>query len=106
VAIDWFKYKGEIPGSADPAVFDSGLTVALIAGPRSWAIEAWVQHIRSLTGARVDWHWVAGRAAIKTLDMEQTVRQAIRDTIGELRGFAAARLDGGYELQGGEWHDC
>lgn len=49
----------------DPDIFEHGVPVLVIMGLASTAIEAQVVRWREETEARIDWHYVGGRAVVK-----------------------------------------
>jgi len=52
------------PGRCDDKLYREGEFFCCLAGPRSWLIEAWVQKIRKLSGVKVDWNMMGGRARL------------------------------------------
>ncbi len=74
----------KIPPRCDLHLFQQGRVVLLLAGPRSSTIEEWILKIRERTGQSVDWHFVAGRAVIKTLGNIELVKKALRESAEEL----------------------
>jgi hypothetical protein len=65
----------------DPEVYEKGECVWLVAGLCSTAIEAVVVRVREETGAKVDWHYMAGRGLIRVVgddDSKEKVRKSMR----------------------------
>ena len=50
----------------DSELFESGVSVGLFDIPK-WTAEALCKGIAAATGARVDWHYIAGRVHVKAL---------------------------------------
>ncbi len=69
-------------GECSPEVYEKGECVWLIAGGfPSTAVEAIVVRVREETGVKVDWHYFAGRAAVRVVgddDDKEQVRKALR----------------------------
>jgi len=65
------------PGRCDQEVFDKGEFFCCLAGPRSWMIEAWVKKIRELSGVRVDWNMMGGRARVVYLGSSEAFKKLV-----------------------------
>ena len=65
------------PGRCEDEIFTNGQFFCCLAGPHSWLIEAWVQEIRKLSGARVDWSFAGGRAGVSFLGNEEELKRLI-----------------------------
>lgn len=94
----WDDVAKVVPPSMDQEVYRNGTTVAVVAGPRPWFIERWVEELRRLSGQRVDWHFAGGRARVAALGDVAAVRAAVEATLEDLRTFAARRVDNGHPL--------
>ena len=57
---------GDHPPPCDSELFESGVSVGLFDIPK-WTAEALCKGIAAATGARVDWHYIAGRVHVKAL---------------------------------------
>jgi hypothetical protein len=55
------------PGPTDPDIFQNGIGVWLVSGPRSMTIEEWVQGLAKTTGLRMDWRQIGGRGVVLVL---------------------------------------
>ena len=56
----------DTPPPCDQELFDQGVSVGLFDMPK-WTAEALCKGIAAATGARVDWHYIAGRVHVKAL---------------------------------------
>lgn len=54
---------GPTPPPCDDEIYKHGDQVCVIAGSAN-AVERWVRGIASLANARVDWHYIGGRAVV------------------------------------------
>lgn len=57
---------GTHPPPCDSELFENGVSVGLFDIPK-WTAEALCKGIAAATGARVDWHYIAGRVHVKAL---------------------------------------
>lgn len=62
----------------DGEIYRKGTTVFVLASIPAKDIEEWVRLVRTESGERVDWHFVGGRACVRTIGDIGNVRQAIR----------------------------
>lgn len=65
------------PGRCNPKIFNEGEFFCMLAGPRSWLIEAWVRKIRDLADAKIDWHFAGGRACVYYLGGPEALKRLI-----------------------------
>jgi hypothetical protein len=63
----------------DKEIYEKGIVVFITHTMSSKDIEDWVQIISVESGQKVDWHWYAGRAAIKALGNIKQVKSAIKN---------------------------
>ncbi len=94
----------DIPDSkCDPKIWKQGQAVLILAGPRSWMIEAWVQKVSELSGLAMDWSYFGGRAVVRTLAAVDAAVKALSNYLRELELAAKAAVQrkdsGAYELQ-------
>lgn len=52
-------------------------SLCVLAGPRSWTIEAWVQRTSKMAGVPMDWGFTAGRAFVSYLGDEEARRRVL-----------------------------
>ena len=57
---------GPTPPPCDPEIFRKGTCVALLDASSN-AAETWVKSVAKKANARVDWHYVGGRAVVRHL---------------------------------------
>ncbi len=79
--------KEPIP-DCDPEIYHHGEHIATLDAS-SLAAEAWVKKVADQAQARVDWHYVGGRACVRFLG-KQGARNRVFAAINELQG----ELDG------------
>lgn len=60
----------------DREIYEKG-EVALICALGSKRMEPWVVKVREISGQRVDWHYVGGRAVMKFIGDPAAVQRAI-----------------------------
>lgn len=85
---DSVQGRGEVPTPCDDEIYHKGEQVALLDG-HSWAIEEWIRAIAVQSGARIDWHYIAGRGRVLFLGDEterERVLNTMRDMKPQLRG--------------------
>lgn len=76
------------PPDCDPEIYKKGKNVCTIDGPSN-AVERWVKIVAARSEAKLDWHYVGGRANVLHLGDAQS-RQRVLNAIDELKG----ELDG------------
>jgi hypothetical protein len=81
------------PGRCDHEVWERGEPVLVVAGPRSWMIEAWVLELAARSGARVDWSQYAGRAVVQAVIGDAAEREALGRTVEQLLPSLAAAAE-------------
>ncbi len=62
----------------DPEIYAKGITVFVLASMSTNDIESWVRLLAVESGEPVDWHFVGGRACVRTTGDIGNVRTAIR----------------------------
>jgi 3-methyladenine DNA glycosylase/8-oxoguanine DNA glycosylase len=68
---------GPDPKPCDPDIYANGVAVLVTASVSSNRMERWVCLLGELSGQPVDWHFVGGRAVVKTTgDVEAVARAA------------------------------
>lgn len=70
---------GQSPPPCDSLIWETGISVAILTGPRAPVMEAFVKSIAQETGEPVDWSYFGGRAVVKTTGDCDKVRAYIRD---------------------------
>ena len=65
-------------GKCDLDVFENGSVVAFIADRDAQDIEKLVRHVAKCTGAKIDWHYAAGRGIVKAIGDIDKVIDALR----------------------------
>jgi hypothetical protein len=85
---DFLKAKRGNDNPCNPEIFKSGKSFCMLAGPRTWVIEAWVQSVAKLAEAEVDWHMGGGRASVLYLGDEEVYERII-----EAGGLTAPALE-------------
>jgi hypothetical protein len=75
---------GPDPKPCDPVIYSKGNLAAIVAGVPSNAMERWVRRVAIKARQPVDWHFVGGRAFVKTLGTVGVVHTAIDDLRHEL----------------------
>jgi hypothetical protein len=76
------------PPPTDPDVFQHGVPIWLVTGPRSQTTEDWVQGLARATGLRMDWRQIGGRAVVLVFGDRAACergRQACADAMEALR---------------------
>lgn len=58
---------GTDPGRCNTRLYQDGVQVLMLAGPRSWLIERFVVEARRRARVPLDWHMHAGRAVVLAL---------------------------------------
>ena len=66
----------------DHEIYEKGNVVAILIGGKM-AIEGMVQEA-SRYGPKMDWHYVAGRAVVKTLGDVDEARKALREELPQM----------------------
>ena len=59
-------------------IYESGHAVCIMAGANAETIEAFVKCAAGNCGIEMDWHYVGGRAVVKTLGDKEKCLQALR----------------------------
>lgn len=72
---EFLAVKEVQPGRCDPKIFKSGEFFCILAGPRSWLIEAWVAKVRDIADAKIDWHMAGGRACVYYLGGQKALKR-------------------------------
>ena len=75
---------GPDPAPCDRDIYTKGQLVCVIVSVSSNRLERFIQSVAKSTGTRTDWHFVGGRACVKTLDDVKVVREAIRSREAEI----------------------
>ncbi len=75
---------GPTPPPCDPEIYKNGKTICTIDGPSN-AVEQFVKAVAARSEARVDWHYVGGRAKVLHLGDEAS-RQCALNAIDALKG--------------------
>lgn len=97
------------PRRCVPKVWDTGVQILRLAGPRSWMIEGYVKAAAKKAGVPLDWHWAGGRAVVLTMPGTKGKAMAalmeLMPTFEEAAKQAAARGDeSAYKVQILEWN--
>lgn len=71
--------SGDVPQPCDNDIFEKGTVIAVLDCGMI-AMEGLVQEA-CRRGVKMDWHYVGGRAVVKTLDDPQKARQALQKAI-------------------------
>ena len=76
---DWRRLRGTSnQGKCDPEVYQRGSHIFTTHTLSAAMIETWVRRVRrKAPGARIDWHYVGGRACILALDDLEQARRAL-----------------------------
>jgi hypothetical protein len=82
--------KQGVPDRCTQDVYRNGKFLCILAGPRPWTIEAWVVAISDISGAKVDWNFMGGRAVVKYLGDDEKVFAAAEATKVAFEEAAAA----------------
>lgn len=75
--INRLKNAVDCSGEDGLEVYEKGTTVFVLASCRSKTIDEWVRALREMSGQRINWHYIAGRACIRVLGDVKAVRKAI-----------------------------
>lgn len=67
------------PGVCDPRIYTEGNEVAVITGPRSFTLDAWIREVATRSGQLVDWHYVGGRARVLYIGDRKRVIDALAE---------------------------
>lgn len=73
------RFGGDSPPPCRPDIYERGLHVCILAGPRAVQIEEYVKECAAATGQAVDWHYVGGRANVLTIGDVTKVQDWIRE---------------------------
>lgn len=84
---------GPTPPPCDAEVFRDGTVVLVTSSIPSNAMEQWVQRVAELSGQRVDWHFVGGRAVVKAVGDLRKVHAALEEMAPEHDQLQAAAHD-------------
>lgn len=76
---------GPTPPPCDAEIYEKGECVFVGHGPSN-AVERWVKRIAELSGQRVDWHYVGGRAVVLVLGDTEKVRKTISKNMQGIEG--------------------
>lgn len=68
-----------IPDRCDEDVYQNGVAVAYVNGPRSHTIEDWIRDVAELSGQKTDWSLAAGWAIVKTVGDPHRVRGVMEE---------------------------
>lgn len=80
------------PPACDPEVYRKGKVVFVTHTISPNAIEGWVKQVALLSGQKVDWHFVGGRAFVRALGDIEKVMTVIEQLMPEhARLFAKAQ---------------
>jgi hypothetical protein len=91
----------------DREVYEKGEAIFVFAAPSRIA-EPWVQRVARVSGQRVDWHYIAGRAVVRCLGDKGKARAAIESLLVELnaevrrhnmRAYGIAQKSCGYFVE-------
>ena len=63
----------------DEDIYKNGDIVGVIDGTRSGIVEGLVYEASRESGIKMDWHYVAGRAVVKTLGDVERARDALQE---------------------------
>jgi len=74
---EFLRAKRSHPGRCDQKIFDEGEFLCILAGPRMWTIEAWVKKVAKLAKAKIDWHFLGGRACVYYLGGPEALKRII-----------------------------
>ena len=74
---------GPTPTSCDSEIFEKGEQVFVTSTIPSNAMEGWVKKVAELSGQRVDWHFLGGRARVLALGDIEKVNSAIKKLMPE-----------------------
>lgn len=72
------------PPDCDNQIFNEGAVVAIITGGSTHIIELIIKTANENTSEKMDWHFIAGRAVVKTLGNQEEARQALNKVMPEL----------------------
>jgi len=64
-------------------IFEKGQAVFISHSINTTQFEEWVKKVAALSGQRVDWHFMGGRAVVRCLGDAEKVKQAILDLFDE-----------------------
>lgn len=87
------------PPRCVPEVYQNGVVYAVVAGPRSWALEDWKNEMQHQLpkGTKIDWHFVGGRAVFKAVGDPKAARDKLEEMLNYFESNPVGR--GGYPLQ-------
>lgn len=74
---------GPTPPPCESDIFKNGECVFVTDTIPSNAMEGWVKHVAEISGQRVDWHFVGGRARVLALGDIEKVKLAIEALMPE-----------------------
>lgn len=79
------------PGRSQQDVFDDGEFLLMVAGPRMWTIEAWINILRRRTqNEKIDWSQAGGRAVVKFLGSDEDRKKLIQACVETKGAFEKA----------------
>jgi hypothetical protein len=68
-------------GTMDPEIFNHGEHIATVSNGSAAEVERYVRDVATLSGQRVDWHPVGGRAIVKALGDLAAARAALHRVV-------------------------
>lgn len=74
---------GPTPPPCESDIFKNGECVFVTSTIPSNAMEGWVKHVAEISGQRVDWHFVGGRARVLALGDIEKVKLTIEALMTE-----------------------